>query len=117
MIDVKAVLDEIVTELRDNGVRANVDPQKVGAALPAAWVTATQIDHNILGGGATITVEVWLIAPDRHDGEIWRTLSALYAKAQHAVDPTEPTRTNEALKLSDAQPMPAFVITTTRETC
>ena len=115
MIDVKAVLDEIVTELRDAGVRANIDPQKVH--LPGAWVTGTQIEHNILGGGATVTVEVWLVSPDRPDGEVWRVLSGMYDQAQRAVDPTEPTRTNEALKLSDAQPMPAFVITTTREIC
>ena len=86
--------------------------------VPGAWVTATQYEHGLLGGGGTATVEIYLVVNERPGGTAWRALDSLYRKALLAgVIPTEPTRTNEAVQLQGPQPLPAFVITTTIENC
>lgn len=115
-ISVADTLDAVVTQLRAGGVPADVEPARV--RVPGAWVTATQYEHGLLGGGGTATVEIYLVVNERPGGTAWRALDSLYRKALLAgVIPTEPTRTNEAVQLQGPQPLPAFVITTTIENC
>ncbi|MFD4355829.1 hypothetical protein ACFWPX_24985 [Nocardia sp. NPDC058518] len=107
-------LDRIVIALRAQGIRANIDPVKL--TPPCAWVQVTQVAHTRLCGGAEATVTVLLITTDRPPALAHVALGELLDKALAVVEPTEPTVTNEAVKLTDnGQPLPAYRITTTTE--
>ncbi|MFD8101941.1 hypothetical protein ACFV24_20580 [Nocardia fluminea] len=113
-MDIVGTLDRIVNDLRAQGLRANIDPVKL--TPPCAWVTVTQVAHTRLGGCAEATVSVLLVTTDRPPPLAHASLGELLDKALAVVDPTEPTVTNEAVKLTDnGQPLPAYRITTTTE--
>ncbi|WP_328659905.1 hypothetical protein [Nocardia salmonicida] len=98
--------------LRAQGIRANVDPVKL--TPPCAWVTPTQLAHTYLGGCVEATVAVLLITTDRPPALAHAALGELLGKALAVIEPTEPTVTNEAVKLTDnGQPLPAYRMTTT----
>lgn len=111
-MDILGALDQIVNGLRAQGIRANVDPVKL--TPPCAWVTVTQVAHNHLGGCAEVTIDVLLITTDRPPAIAHAALGQLLTTALAVVEPTEATRTNEAVKLTDGgQPLPAYRMTTT----
>lgn len=113
-MDIVGALERIVNELRAQGIRANIDPVKL--TPPCAWVTVTQVAHTRLCGGAEATVSVLLVTTDRPPALAHTNLGDLLSLALAVVDPTEPTVTNEAVKLTDnGQPLPAYRITTTTE--
>jgi hypothetical protein len=62
MINTRAELQTVADALTAGGVPAAVDPRDV--SLPGAWVQRRTITRDLLGGGVTMRVRVWLIAPD-----------------------------------------------------
>lgn len=113
-MDIVGALDRIVNDLRGQGIRANVDPVKL--TPPCAWVTVERVAHTRLGGCAEATVSVLLVTTDRPPSLSHAALGELLSKALAVIDPTEPTVTNEAVRLTDGgSALPAYRITTTAE--
>ncbi|MFC4127387.1 hypothetical protein [Nocardia rhizosphaerae] len=110
------LLDELVALItEDAGLRASIDPRNINA--PAVWVSARQIDHDILAGG-TVTVDLWLIAPDTGIPNALGVLSEMLAAVLSVVDPDAPTSLAESVRLPDAPaPLPAFRVTVNLENC
>lgn len=115
-LDIAAAAEDVVASLRSAGLRATVEPADVNP--PAAWVTARTMAHDLLGGGGTVAIDVYLIAPDTGTAQALRTLSSLLDKALTVVDPDADTSLAEAVTLpGGGQPLPAFRVTVNHETC
>ncbi|MCP2281066.1 hypothetical protein [Nocardia amikacinitolerans] len=114
--DVAAMLDGLAVELRAAGVRASVDPRDLNP--PCAWVVGRSIAHELLGGGGTVTADVFLIAPDAGVPQAYRTLTGLLDLALTVLEPDADTSLSESVTLpGGGGPMPAFRLTVNLETC
>lgn len=109
------LLADLVDSLTAAGLRATIDPRDVNA--PAVWVSPRQIAHDILSGG-TVTVDLWLIAPDNGIPAALAVLADMLDTVLSVVDPDAPTSLAESLALPDTPaPLPAFRVTTELENC
>ncbi|MGW0247924.1 hypothetical protein ACWDYH_14950 [Nocardia goodfellowii] len=114
--DIASILEGLADELKAAGVRAAVDPRDLNP--PCAWVVARSIAHELLGGGGTVAVEVYLIAPDSGAPQAYRTLTDLLDKALTVLEPDADTSLSEAVTLpGGGGPLPAFRLTVNIETC
>lgn len=102
--------DQIVEDLAGVGITATIDPAEI--EVPGAWVTAREVDDFTIGGGGTVTVDVYLIAPDVMPRDAMDMLSSLGMQALAVLD-VEQMTTNDSIQLPDGgRPKPAFRITT-----
>lgn len=109
------LLDELVDLIDEAGLRVTIDPRNVNP--PAVWISPRQIAHDLLAGG-TVTVDLWLIAPDNGTPAALKVLSEMLDVVLSVVDPDAPTSLAESLALPDTPaPLPAFRVTTELETC
>ncbi|MBF6085296.1 hypothetical protein IU485_28405 [Nocardia cyriacigeorgica] len=116
MIDVAGVLDQVVATLAAGGVRASVDPRNLNP--PCAWVVGRSVAHDLLGGGGTVTVNVYLIAPDAGTPQAWRTLTELLNDTLAVLDPDADTELSESITLpGGGGPVPAFLVSVDIESC
>ncbi|WP_330182821.1 hypothetical protein OHB26_03660 [Nocardia sp. NBC_01503] len=115
-IDVAALLDIVVSQLRAAGIRASVDPRDLNP--PCAWVAARTVAHDLLGGGGTVTADIYLIAPNIGVPQALKTLTGLLDQALTVIAPDADTSLSERVPLpSGGDPLPAFRITVDLETC
>ncbi|WP_069160078.1 hypothetical protein [Nocardia altamirensis] len=115
-LDITAVLGGVVAALRRAGVRAGVDPRDLNP--PCAWVTGRSIAHDLLGGGGTVTADVYLIAPDTGAAQALWALSGMLTKALTVLEPDGDTSLSERVTLpGGGGPLPAFRLTLDIETC
>lgn len=113
-MDIVGALEQIVTDLRGQGIRANVDPTKLNP--PCAWVRPAAVAHTRLGGCGELTVEIVLVTTDRPPHLAHADLGEMLTTALEVIDPTAETVTNEGYRLTDSQqPLPGYRITTTVE--
>ncbi len=113
---VPVLLDELVDLIDEAGLRVTIDPRNVNP--PAVWISPRQITHDILAGGGTLTVDLWLIAPDNGTPAAMKILSEMLTAVLSVVDPDAPTSLAESLALPDTPaPLPAWRVTTELETC
>lgn len=109
-MNINDATDAVVSALEGAEIPASIDPADVN--VPGAWVAAREVDVFTAGGGALVTVDVYLIAPDIMPRDAMDELSALSTRALDALD-IEAMSTNDALQLPDGgRPKPAFKITT-----
>lgn len=109
-VDILSAADHVVSVLDTVGIPAAVDPAEV--ELPGAWISVTEVDLFALGGGGTVKVDVYLIAPDTMPRTALAILGDLAETALTVLDVDRMT-TNDALQLPDGgRPMPAFKLTT-----
>ena len=92
------------------GIPASLDPDSV--QVPGAWIRVQRVTPTTLGGGATVRLQVHLLAPAVGTLEAWDLLSELLDKALTVIDPDEPVNTaaNVVLPHTPTQPLPAFVL-------
>lgn len=116
MATVKGVLSELTTALRGQHLSASADPRRLNP--PCVWLSAASVEHNLLGGGGTVRVDLYLIAPDHGVDQALDHLDSMLTKVLKVVDPATETSLNEAVTLpTGGGPMPAFRVTTDIETC
>src|SRR5699024_12672022 len=83
-VDILSAADHVVTVLDSVGIPAAVDPAEV--ELPGAWISVTEVDLFALGGGGTVKVDVYLIAPDTMPRPAPALLGALAGPARTVAD-------------------------------
>lgn len=102
--------DVVIRALEGAEIPATIDPAEV--ELPGAWVAANAVDVFTAGGGALVTVDVYLIAPDVMPRDAMDILSDLATRALDVLD-AESLSTNDGVQLPDGgRPKPAFKLTT-----
>jgi hypothetical protein len=69
-------LQDLVTLIRAQEVRADTDPAKV--TTPGAWVTVENIRYVSLGREVVLDAVVYLVAPDRDHRRAMDTLAGLH---------------------------------------
>ncbi|AWY04758.1 hypothetical protein PQC61_gp12 [Gordonia phage Emperor] len=115
-MNINDAVAEVETALRGAGLAASADPRQLNP--PCAWVSATGLTHELLSGGGTVRLDVYLIAPDHGVTAALDVLSTLLDKALDALDPATETSLNEAVTLpAGGGPLPAFRLTVEREIC
>lgn len=116
MSTVKGVLAELTTTLRGENLVASADPRRLNP--PCIWLSANRLEHNLLGGGGTVRVDLYLIAPDHGVDQALDHLDDMLTRVLKVIDPDAETSLNEAVTLpTGGGPMPAFRVTTDIETC
>lgn len=106
-----AVLD-LVDALNAAGIPAAADAGEVN--LPGVWVQLDRVAENLLSGGITVTLRLFLIAGDTGTAAALDTLSTLYRQVLTVVTPnTDADTTTAAVQLPDnpSTPLPALQLT------
>lgn len=81
--------------------------------LPGAWVHVTRYQPTTLGGAATLTVAVDLLAEAHDEQTALRQLDQMLAQALTVIVPTGLIETDNAIELSEDYSLPSFRIPTT----
>lgn len=108
------VLDRLAELLTEAGVPADADPRNLRP--PCAWVSARTITPDILAG-ATLRVDVFLIARDAGVASAHTSLAGMLDLALGVIDADEPIALDQSVTLSSGGPLPAYRITTDIEYC
>lgn len=109
-VDLAAAADHVEAALATVDIPSSVDPAEV--QVPGAWISVAEVDLFTIGGGGTVVVDVYLIAPDTMPRQALAILGELAGLALSVLS-VERMTTNDALQLPDGgRPMPAFKLTT-----
>lgn len=108
------VLDRLAELLTEAGVPADADPRNLRP--PCAWVSARTITPTTLTG-ATLRVDVFLIARDAGVASAHAALAGMLDRALGVIDADEPIALDQSVTLSSGGPLPAYRITSDIEYC
>lgn len=106
-------VEDLVTLLRAQGLRADTDPGKVN--VPGAWVTVESITYQGLGLVPTLSVVVYLVTGDKDHRRAMETLAGLHNQAIPAVLIPDGPVVPQGLILpsNPSQPLPALRVPVT----
>ena len=100
-------LQQLADALTAGGVPTAIDPRDVN--LPGAWIKRLSRHPDLLCGGETLRVQLWLIAPDIGTWDALGYLDDMYALAVDILPPNsgDPSTDATALLPDSATPYPA----------
>ena len=99
-------LQQIADALTAGGVPCAIDPRDVN--LPGGWLKRVSRSPDLLCGGETLTLQLWLIAPDIGTWDALGYLDDMYDLAADVLPPNAgPTTDATALLPDSATPYPA----------
>lgn len=78
------LLESIAADLREAGLRAEVDPQKLNP--PCVWVALTSLQVDRLDGTGEANVQLTFVSPDHGTTSALDELTTMLAGAVDAVD-------------------------------
>lgn len=109
-MDLLEALDMLRAELATVGVRAEIDPRDVNP--PGAWLALNAITHNdVMCGGGTVQVYVYLIVPDNGIAQATTQLAELLTSALRVFDPDADTITTSVTLPNAGSGLPALRMT------
>ena len=108
------VLDRLAELLTEAGVPADADPRNLRP--PCAWLSLRSLDPNVMTG-ATVRIDVYLIARDAGVIAAHSALSDMLDKTLGIIDADEPVALDQSVTLSSGGPLPAYRVTTDVEFC
>lgn len=77
-----SAMESLAAEITAAGVRAVLDERDL--SVPGALVELTRVDPDtVLCGTPTVSVEIWLVAPDNGRVQSLETLTAQYQQIEH----------------------------------
>lgn len=116
-VDIPAVCADVTAALAAAGVeRVTTDARDLNP--PGVWVSPRVLAHDLLGGGGTVTLDLWLVAPDTGTPQALATLSDLLALVLAAVDPDADTDLAQSVTTPNGSgPLPAWRVTLDVESC
>lgn len=101
-------LAPLVTVLKDAGISANVDVQRLNP--PCAWVTASSLELAYLNGDGDLTADVYLVAPDNGIFDAMVSLEIMLAKLLTVIEPDGEIDLAAGVETADKRVLPAFKI-------
>lgn len=100
-------VDDLLTALRSQEVRAEVDPSDLN--LPGAWVSVERIRAVTVAGDLRLEVSVYLIVPDRDHRRAMGSLADLYNQViPGTLTPDGPVVPTAVVLPDDPTPLPAL---------
>src|SRR5262245_8331180 len=103
----REAMQQIADALTAGGVPTAIDPRDVN--LPGGWLKRVSRLPDLLCGGETLQVQLWLIAPDIGTWDALGYLDDMYALAVDVLPPNSgnPSVDTTALLPDSATPYPA----------
>jgi len=107
-VQTRDALQQIADALTAGGVPTAIDPRDVN--LPGGWIKRLSRLPDLLCGGETLTVQLWLISPDLGTWDALGYLDDMYALAAEVLPPNSgsPSADATALLPDSATPYPAM---------
>lgn len=102
-----AALDELTAILKQAGIRAHIDPQKVSA--PGAWIAVESLFPARLDGSMIARAKVHLIRHNLPTRQVLPLLESDLAKALTVITPDGDIETDAHIA-TESGPLPCFII-------
>lgn len=110
-MSIDSELRELMATIRAAGLRVTDDLRDLNP--PAIAVKAGSVVLDRLCGEGTMTVELYLVAPDHGSNQGHKALAPMLKKLLTVVDPVQPVQLSMTMALSgQGGGLPAYLVTT-----